>query len=141
MRPVPPCAAAARVGAAVPSALASLQGFQVALSSAGLRSVSTPAARTCRRPQHLWGPTKGLVSRALGAMTAALVIVPADPARPASASAQRGRCPGSMVEPREVQTGAPWMVRLSMGSADVTLRVTSSARLAPARRHLPGSLR
>jgi hypothetical protein len=149
MRPVPPCAAA-RVGAAVPSALASLQGFHVPLSSAGLRSVSTPAARTCRRPQHLWSRTKGLDSRsrrrgsgrrALGAMTAALVIVPADPVRPASASAQRGRCPGSTVGPRKVQTGAPWMVRLSMGSADVMLRVTSSARLAPARKQLPGSRR
>ena len=134
MRPVPPCAAAARVDAAVPSALASLQGFQPPLSSAGLRSVSTSAARTCRRPQPLWG-------RIRGAMTAALVIVPADPVRRASASAQRGRCPGSTVGPRKVQTGAPWMVRLSMGSADVMLRVTSSARLAPARKHLPGSRR
>jgi hypothetical protein len=110
MRPVPPRAAAARVDAAVPSALASLQGFQPSLSSAGLR-----------------------------AMTAALVIVPVDPVRRASASAQRGRCPGSTVVPREVQTGAPWMVRLSMGSADVMLRVTSSARPAPDRKYLPGS--
>jgi hypothetical protein len=133
MRPVPPCAATARVDAAVPSALASLQGFQPSLSSAGLRSVSTPAARTCRRTQPLWGRTGS------GAMTAALVIVPADPAWPASASAQRGRCPGSTVEPREVQTGAPWMVRLSMGSANVMLRVTSAARIAPARKHLLGS--
>ena len=84
MRPVPPCAAAARVDAAVPSALASLQGFQPPLSSAGLRSVSTPAARTCRRPQPLWG-------RIRGAMTAALVIVPADPVSARSASAHGGR--------------------------------------------------
>jgi hypothetical protein len=134
MRPVPPCAAARRVRRAVPSAKASLQGSRVALSStAGLRSVSTPAARTCRRPQPLWGRTRG-------AMTAALVIVPADPVSP-SATAHSGRTAGSTVEPREVPAGAPWMVRLSMGSADVMLRVTSSARLAPARKHLPGSRR
>lgn len=42
-------------------------------------------------------------------MTAALVIAP-------------------MVEPREVRAGAPWMVRLSMGSSDVLLRVTSGPR-------------
>lgn len=125
MRPVPPCAAA-RVGVAVPSAKASLQGSRVALSSTpGLRSVPTPAARTCRRPQPLWG-------RIEGAMTAALVIVPADPAWP-TASARRGRVPGSTVGPREVPAGAPWMVRLSMGSPDVLLRVTS----APPP-HLPG---
>jgi hypothetical protein len=133
MRPVPPCAAA-RVGAAVPSALASLQGFHVALSSPGLRSVPTPAARTCRRPQPLWG-------RIEGAMTAALVIVPAGPARHASVSARRGHAAGSMVGPREVPSGAPWIVRLSMGSADVVLRVTSAARQAPARKHFPGSRR
>jgi hypothetical protein len=119
MRPVPPCAAARRVRCAVPSAKASLQGFRVALSStAGLRSVSTTAARTCRRPQPLWG-------RISGAMTAALVLVPADPVSP-SAAAQRGRVRlGSMVEPREVQAGAPWMVRLFTGSSGVLLRVTS----------------
>lgn len=158
MRPVPPCAAA-RVGAAVPSALASLQGSHVALSSPGLRSVPTPAARTCRRPQPLWGRIGGLVSpshaycaalctcsrrrgtgrRALGAMTAALVIVPAGPARHASVSARRGHAAGSMVGPREVPSGTPWIVRLSMGSADVVLRVTSAARLAPARKHPLGS--
>jgi hypothetical protein len=187
MRPVPPCAAD-RIGAAVPSARVSLQGSRQALSSRGLRSVPTPAARTCRRTQHFWGRTRGLVSRsraycaalgtaprrtgakatmlrietfaparrctapstcsrrrgsgrqALGAMTAALVIVPADPVR-LSRPAQRGRAPGSTVEPREVREGAPWMVRLSMGSADVMLRVTSAARLAPARTHFLGSRR
>ena len=76
----------------------------------------------------------------LGAMTAALVIVPADPACAASASAHRGRAPGSSVRavsirtrpgPQEVRSGAPWMVRLSMGSGDLT----SPSRLAPARTH------
>ena len=47
-------------------------------------------------------------------MTAALVIAPT-------------------VEPREVPAGAPWMVRLSMGSPDVLLRVTSGPC-----RQLPG---
>jgi hypothetical protein len=131
MRPVPPCAAD-RTGAAVPSACGSLHGSRRALSSCGLRSVPTPAARTCRRTQHLWGRIHQ------GAMTAALVIVLPDPAR-LSATAQCGRAPGSTVEPQGVLKGAPWMVRLSMGSADVMLRVTSAARHAPARRHFLGS--
>ena len=124
MGPVPP--RTARIGAAVPSApaLASLQGCRAALPSTGLGPVPTSAARTCRRSQHVWG-------RAQGAMTAALVIVPADPARARSASAHRGRVPGSRVRPREVPSGAPWMVRLSMGSGDIR----SAARLAPARKH------
>lgn len=130
MRPVPPCAAD-RTGAAVPSVHGSLQGSRRALSSRGLRSVPTPAARTCRRPQPLWG-------RIEGAMTAALVIVLPDPAR-LSATAHRGPAPGSTVEPQGVLKGAPWMVRLSMGSADVMLRVTSAARHAPARKHFLGS--
>ncbi|MDX3005767.1 hypothetical protein PWY87_29075 [Kribbella solani] len=100
-----------RVGA-VPSARASLQGSRRALSTAGLR-----------------------------AMTAALVIVPTDPARLASVPAQRGRKPRIDGEPQEVPNGAPWMVRLSMGSADVMLRVTSAARRAPARKHPLGSHR
>ena len=91
MRPVPPCAAD-RTGAAVPSARGSLHGSRQALSSCGLRSVPTPAARTCRRTQHLWGRTRG-------AMTAALVIVLPDPAR-LSATAHCGRAPGSTVEPQ-----------------------------------------
>jgi hypothetical protein len=75
-----------------------------------------------------------------GAMTAALVIVPADPARARSASAHGGQAPGSAVRavssrtrprPREVLSGAPWMVRLSMGCGDQV----SPARLAPARKH------
>jgi hypothetical protein len=81
-----------------------------------------------------------LPSRGLGAMTAALVIVPADPACARSASAHGGRVPGSSVRavssrtrpgPREVLSGAPWMVRLSMGCGDQR----SPARLAPARKH------
>ena len=130
MRPVPPCAAI-RIDAAVPSApaLASLQGCRAALPSTGLGPVPTSAARTCRRSQHVWG-------RAQGAMTAALVIVPADPARARSASAHRGRVPGSRVRPREVPSGAPWMVRLSMGRSDVLLRDTSAAG-----RHFLGSHR
>jgi hypothetical protein len=71
-------------------------------------------------------------------MTAALVIVPADPAWP-SVTAHRGCAAGSKVEPQGVLKGAPWMVRLSMGSADVMLRVTSAARHAPARTHFLGS--
>jgi len=76
----------------------------------------------------------------LGAMTAALVIVPADPACVPSASAHGGRVAGSSVRavssrtwpgPREVPSGAPWMVRLSMARGDRT----SPARLAPARKH------
>lgn len=70
-------------------------------------------------------------SLGLGAMTAALVIVPSDPAGSRSASAHGGRLPGSMVRPREVLSGAPWMVRLSMGCGDQG----SPARLAPARKH------
>jgi len=130
MRPVPPCTAAPRVVAAVPGARVSLQGTRRALSSRGLRSAPTPAARTCRRTQHLWG-------RISGAMTAALVIVPTDPV--VFAPAHRGQWPGSTVEPQEVPKGAPWMVRLSMGSTDVMLRVTSAARHAPARTHFLGS--
>ena len=81
-----------------------------------------------------------------GAMTAALVIVPADPVCARSASAHGGRAPGSSVRavssrtrpgPREVLSGAPWMVRLSMGCGDET----SPARLAPARKHPLGSHR
>ena len=176
MRPVPPCTAAPRVVAAVPSARVARR----ALSFSGLRSAPTPAARTCRRTQHLWGRTKGLPSRshaycaalgtaprrtgakatmlrietfaparrcsapstcsrrrgsgrqALGAMTAALVIVPVDP--DVSASAHRGHRTGSTVEPREVPTGTPWMVRLSMGSGDTR----SAARLAPGQEAPPG---
>jgi len=124
MRPLPPCTAV-RVDAAVPSAFrASLQGSRSALPSTGLGPVPTVAARTCRRSQHRWG-------RALGAMTAALVIVPADPACARFASAHRGRATGSCVRPREVLSGAPWMVRLSMGSGDTT----STARQAR-----PGSI-
>jgi len=123
MRPVPPCTAAPRVVAAVPSARVSRR----ALSCSGLRSAPTPAARTCRRTQHLWGRTDG-------AMTAALVIVPVDP--DVSASAHRGHRTGSTVEPREVPTGTPWMVRLSMGRSDVLLRDTSAAG-----RHFLGSHR
>lgn len=108
MRPVPPCAAARRVRCAVPSAKASLQGSRVALSSAvGLG-----------RP-----------------MTAALVIAPMDPGPP-SATAHRGRVPGSRVEPRELPAGFPWMVRLFTASSDVLLRDTSvpHARLSGSRR-------
>ncbi|GAA3105263.1 hypothetical protein GCM10010530_31200 [Kribbella aluminosa] len=60
-------------------------------------------------------------------MTAALVIAPMDPVPP-SATAHRGRVPGSLVEPRESPAGAPWMVRLSTGSPDVLLRDTSGPR-------------
>jgi hypothetical protein len=67
-------------------------------------------------------------------MTAALVIVPVDP--DVSASAHRGHRTGSTVEPREVPTGTPWMVRLSMGRSDVLLRDTSAAG-----RHFLGSHR
>jgi hypothetical protein len=74
-------------------------------------------------------------------MTAALVIVPVDPVRSVFGTAQRGHAAGSQVEPREMPSGVPWMVRLSMGSVDVMLRVTSTARLTPARKHLLGSRR
>jgi len=75
---------------------------------------------------HVMAPS--LPSVGLGAMTAALVIVPAGPVRTQSASAHCGRFPGSeTVGPREMPSGAPWMVRLSMGSTDVMLRVTSAA--------------
>ena len=80
------------------------------------------------------GMVPALPSVGHGAMTAALVIVPADPACARPVSAQCGRPAGSRVRPREVLSGAPWMVRLSMGSADTT----SAARLAPARKHLLG---
>ena len=80
-------------------------------------------------------------SAGLGAMTAALVIVPVDPACARPASAHRGQAPGSRVDPREVLSGAPWMVRLSMGSADMMLRVRSAARLAPGQDALPGARR
>lgn len=107
MRPVPPCVAV-RFGTAVPNAAvrASLQGSRAALPS----------------PAHL------------GAMTAALVIVPPDPVRDRPATAHGGRVPGSRVRPRGMSSGAPWMVRLSMGSGDDA----SAARLAPARKHLLG---
>jgi hypothetical protein len=132
MRPVPPCVTA-RFGTAVPTAAAraSLQGSRSAQPSPGLRFVPTSAARTCRRSQHVWGRAYE------GAMTAALVIVPPDPARARPATARGGRAPGSRVRPREMPSGAPWMVRLSMGSADVA----SAARHAPARTHLLGSHR
>jgi hypothetical protein len=135
MRPVPP-RSAVRVGTAVPSApipassqgirpvRASLLRSRAALPSTGLGPVSTCAARACPRSQHVW-------ERAQGAMTAALVIVPADPACARPFSAQEGRPSGSRVRPREVLSGAPWMVRLSMGSEDTM----SAARLAPARKH------
>ncbi len=99
---------------------------------------ATPPS-TCSRLQGMWG-------QAHGAMTAALVIVPADPVCARSASAHGGRAPGSSVRavssrtrpgPREVLSGAPWMVRLSMGCGDET----SPARLAPARKHPLGSHR
>jgi hypothetical protein len=70
------------------------------------------------------GMFSALPSVGHGAMTAALVIVPADPVCAPSASAHGGRAPGSSVRavssrtrpgPREVLSGAPWMVRLSMG--------------------------
>ena len=109
MRPVPPCVpcVTARLGTAVPNAAvrASLQGSRAALPATGL-----------------------------GAMTAALVIVPSDPACARSVSAPDGRLPGSPVRPRKMPIGTPWMVRLSMGSGGNA----SAARLAPARRHLLG---
>jgi hypothetical protein len=79
-------------------------------------------------------PPVALHSAGLRAMTAALVIVPLDPVRP-PASAHRGAAPGSTPEPREVPTGAPWMVRLSMGKCgrDVACHVPGP--------HLPGSRR
>lgn len=60
-------------------------------------------------------PHVALRSAGLRAMTAALVIVPLDPVRP-PASAHRGAAPGSTTDLREVQTGTPWMVRLSMAN-------------------------
>ncbi|GAA0571728.1 hypothetical protein GCM10009534_01960 [Kribbella sandramycini] len=67
-------------------------------------------------------------STASGAMTAALVIVPADPMPARSHSAHQGRAGiGSRVGAQEVPSGAPWMVRLSTGRGDAT----SAARLAP----------
>ena len=85
--------AAVRFGAAVPSVRASLQ--------------RSPAA-----PSPI-GP---------GAMTAALVIVPADPVYAGSASAHGGRATGSRVRPREMPSGAPWMVRLFTGSGGHDVR-------------------
>lgn len=96
---------------------------------------AVPSAPTWHLPPERLPSLSGL-----GAMTAALVIVPADPVRAWSASAHGGRVPGSSVMavssrtrpgPREVLSGAPWMVRLSMGCGDDT----SPARLAPARKH------
>jgi hypothetical protein len=52
---------------------------------------------------------------ASGAMTAALVIVPADPVLARPDSAQCGRATGSSVRSQVVLSGAPWIVRLSMG--------------------------
>lgn len=72
-----------------------------------------------------------------GAMTAALVIVPADPACAWSASAPADGHPGRWSGPGVVPSGAPWMVRLSMARADLT----SDARLVPARKHPLGSHR
>jgi hypothetical protein len=92
------------------------------------------------------GTFSALPSVGHGAMTAALVIVPADPVCASSASAHGGRAPGSSVRavssrtrpgPREVLSGAPWMVRLSMACGDLT----SSARLAPGQEAPPGANR
>ena len=71
-------------------------------------------------------------SAGLRAMTAALVIVPTDPDR-RPAPAHRGTAPGSRPEPREMPSGAPWMVRLSTGKRgrDVACHVPNP--------HLPGS--
>jgi hypothetical protein len=97
-----------------------------------------------RSPMH--GVALPQPSVGLGAMTAALVIVPADPVCARSASAHGGRASGSSVRavssrtrpgPREVLSGAPWMVRLSMGCGDLT----SSARLAPGQEAPPGANR
>ena len=139
MRPVPP-RSAARCGAAVPSARSWLPVLgsrcRAVSSVTGLGSVSTSAARTCRRSQPIRG-------RAHGAMTAALVIVPADPVSARPVSAQRGRVTGSPVAavspltrpgPREVPIGAPWTVRLSMARGDLV----SPVRLAPARKRRLG---
>jgi len=83
-------------------------------------------------------PAPSLPSVDLGAMTAALVIVPADPACAPSASAHGGRvCRVAAVGPRAVPSGSPWMVRLFMGFGDTT----SAARLGPARKHRQGSHR
>ena len=129
MRPVQ--CAAVRFGAAVPSVRASLQGSPVAPPPVGIRGpVPTSAARTCRRSQQLWG-------RAFGAITAALVIVPADPVSARSASAHGGRATGSRVRPREMPSGAPWMVRLFTGSGGRDVRRPAH----PARKHLLGSRR
>jgi hypothetical protein len=62
----------------------------------------------------------------LGAMTAALVIVPDGSVCARSASAPGGRVPELPVGPREAPSGSPWMMRLSMGCGDET----SHARLA-----------
>ncbi|TCO17566.1 hypothetical protein EV652_11718 [Kribbella steppae] len=138
MRPVPQHAAA-RFGAAVPSVPARHFPPEQLPSFTGLGPDPTSPAccaalgGTCSRLQGMWG-------QAHGAMTAALVIVPADPVCARFASAHGGRVPGSSVmavssrtrpRPREVLSGAPWMVRLSMGSGDLM----SPARLAPARKH------
>jgi hypothetical protein len=74
----------------------------------------------------------------LGAMTAALVLVPADPAGAPSVSAHSGRASRvAAVGPPAVPSGSPWMVRLFMGCGDTT----SAARLGPARKHRLGSHR
>ena len=72
----------------------------------------------------------------LGAMTAALVIVPADPAAGPSVSAHSGRASRvATVGPRVVPSGSPWMVRLSMGMRGPD----ASARLAPGQEAPPGA--
>jgi len=123
MRPVPPRSAAC-VDAAVPRVRSwfSVLGPRSAAPSSvtGLGLVPVSAARTCWRSQRIR-------ERAHGAMTAALVIVPADPVPAWPASAHRGPATGSPVGPREVLSGAPWMVRLSMARGDVL----SPVRLAP----------
>ena len=119
MRPVPPRSAARR-GAAVP----------------GVRSWLPVLGSRCRASSSVVGPgrTRQCSARpGLGKMTAALVIVPADPVQARCVSARRRRATGSPIGRQEVLTGTPWMVRLSMGTGD---RWSPAGSLRPGQRLL-----
>ncbi|MDX6248956.1 MAG: hypothetical protein QOF10_2316 [Kribbellaceae bacterium] len=89
--------------------------------------------------------TTALKTAFLGAMTAALVIVPAHSASARTTSAQGDPSPRVVGGTRAAQGEFPWMVRLSMGCGGARyttqLVLTAAHCVGSTGNHVPGSSR